>query len=539
MTMRHSTCRRSLLEGDLIPDVVTHLEACEACRHFSEDLGLVASFASDMSAGDPPEGLADRVLARVQEAAGEARSDAAGAAVAPVADLGVARANRADRRPGFLTTNRGPLLATMSVAAVMLLLVGVLAALPATRGGDDGDLDPLLTAASRTAAEGSALVRLSGTVEATVHLDAGAAITPPEIELPEIAEAEPLQTPGLPDLTGVPESVAATVRADFEAAMARAREQHQRYVDELRADLERLREDTAERFEAVRIPRDYSFRAEISGQGAVRFGDGMSVMGSIRLAESDPPAADPPDGAFEARSKGGATYYRSRGGPWWSVPGVSGPLGPLVLDPDGVVEYLRSAASDIDDLGEAELDGVRVRHFRFAVEGDVVGDMGATHDARAEAWVGADDGLLRRLSVASRSSHRDPGARVQLATNVTIDLGEFGADVDVARPSASGTASSPFGPAAVLYPFSAGFSVAFHYGISVSEPPAIPVPDFDLEIPEIPEIPEITVPTIPMPSILTLPPTPFAPSAPDDPTEPTEPTEPSEPAEPTEPTEPT
>lgn len=467
--MRHAACRRALLDGDLVPEVAEHLESCDRCAAFARDLGQVSEYAQDLAPPSAPEGLADRVVTHVK------RSAAAGPAVA---DLDLARGARPQRPANRLLQGprRGPLLSSVAVAAVMLLLVGVLAALPGVRPGGDDDLDPLLTAAESTLDAGSARVRLSGTTSMTVSVDQPT-FAPPEIEVfEEVPTPEPpaFEPPPPPDLEGVPDEFRDQVLEDYERSIQEFQAQHERIAEEQRRQLDRLRQDARGAFESLRVPEEFSFTMEVTGEGGVVFPDRLQIDGDMEITDAEPPLdGGTVSSGFGVLVAGGATFVRSADGQWFEVGASTGPLGPVVTDADGVAAMLRGAEGDADDLGEEQLDGVTVSHLRFPLAGAVVAPPDADATATVDVWVGTDDDVVRKLEVTSTVDHTGAdGFTARMESRMTLELFDFGAEVSVEAPETAGRASSPLGPAAVLDPFDSSFGSSFHFGVvNLPEPP--------------------------------------------------------------------
>ena len=99
-----------------------------------------------------------------------------------------------------------------------------------------------------------------------------------------------------------------------------------------------------------------------------------------------------------------------------------GELTGLVEDgPTGVLEQLR-AVGDVEELGREQVRGVETTRYRALLRPP----GGTEEDALpVEVWID-DDGLVRRLRVTYG----------QRAASVTVELFDFGADVDVEPPPA-------------------------------------------------------------------------------------------------------
>jgi outer membrane lipoprotein-sorting protein len=85
-------------------------------------------------------------------------------------------------------------------------------------------------------------------------------------------------------------------------------------------------------------------------------------------------------------------------------------------DPTKILEDLE-ASGDFEEVGRDEVRGAETRRYRGTVEG-----------APIEVWIGDDD-LLRRIQFVDESTDSE-------TTTVTIELYDFGAEVDVEAPPA-------------------------------------------------------------------------------------------------------
>ena len=489
--MRHSACRRALIEGDLHPEVAEHLEACERCRGFARDLGQLAEYAQAMAPGPAPEGLADRVIAHVRQAGASAADP--DAVITPV-DLDRERAAR--RSP---LTQR-PVVAVLSIAAVAALVLGALAVLPrsaddGTQVADDGDrsatIDPLLAAARETIDTRTARVRLSGTAHATITPPDTLAF--PEVQLPavptEALTPPPFQPPPEPDYSQIPPDQQEETRRQYEEYVEESRRQYEEYAATAEAMYEeqyrRMQSDAASVFAQIEIPDQYSFDMTIEGTGAVEFPDRMRVDGEMKVETSEPGALPlDPSAPFGVAVDGDRTLMRSPDGSWIEVPGAAGPLSLLLADPNGVARLLEGAKGEVDDLGVETIEGVDVRHYRFRVKASLVaaspridGDPSrdasdADAEVTAEAWIGVDDDIVYKMTVRSSSSYDGGGgftSRVESA--MTLELFDFGATVAVEIPETTASSSAPLGPSALLAPYTSDMAAGFFYA-----PPAETTP---------------------------------------------------------------
>lgn len=521
--MRHSACRRALIEGDLHPEVAEHLDGCERCRTFARDLGQLAEYAQEMAPGPAPEGLADRVIAHVQSAAA--------AAADPdddVAPIDLVRERSIRRSP---LTQR-PVLAVLSIAAVAALLLGALAVLPrsaddGTQVADPGDgsatIDPLLAAARQTIDTRTARVRLSGTAHATITPPDTLAI--PEVQLPRVpTEAltpPPFQPPPEPDYSQVPPEQQEEMRRQYEEYVEQSRRQYEEYARNAQAMYEeqyqRMQSDAASVFAQIDIPDEYSFDMTITGTGAVEFPDRMRVDGTMKVETSEPGALPvDPSAPFGVAVDGDRTLMRSPDGSWIEVPGAAGPLSPLLADPDGIARLLNGAQGEVEDLGAETIEGIDVRHYRFGVKASLVSTApeddaeasgpgsgtDAAAEATAEAWIGVDDDIVYKMAIRSSSSYDGGGgftSRVESA--MTLELFDFGAAVAVEIPETTGSSSAPLGPSALLAPYTSDMATGFLYAPPPETTPptfVYPAPTFSASPPP-PPPPSFPAPESPSP----------------------------------------
>lgn len=497
-SMRHSACRRALIDGTLAPEVTTHIEECERCRAFAHDLGQLAEYAAAMTPGSAPAGLADRVIARVH---GAPHAPGDESPVVPPAVLDLDRAR--DEHAPSLPHPRRPVLAAMAVAAVSLLVVGVLAAFPRDNDGanlatpgDTTDLDTLLAAAERTLAEGTARVRVSGRVTATVTPPD--TITVPDLELSAPAqtfEPFPYQAPPEPDYSQVPPDQQDDMRRQYAEYVEQSRRAYEQYAEEARRQYEQMRQDTAAGFAEFKIPDEFSFDVSVSGEGAVEFPDRMRVDGQMTVTMTMPGDLPfDPSSPFGVAVDGDRTLLRTPDGSWVELPGTGGPASPLLADPDGIAEMLKAAQGEVEVVGDEEIEGRRVRHYRFRVKGPVAAPSGSTVEVSAsgvaDVWIGIDERIVYRLTSTSSSSFFDPsGFSSRIDSSMTVELFDFGADVTVEIPEASGSSSAALGPASVLTPYDEGMASGFFYA-----PADLPPPTFEFSPPAFRAPPEPPTP---------------------------------------------
>lgn len=464
--MRHSACRQALLDGDLRPEVAEHLDQCQRCRRFARDLAQVAVHAAEMAPGPTPPDLADRVMARVRERA--------------VAGDAPAVAALADGHDGRVIASR-PALAALSVAAVMVLLVGVLAAFPRDDAADvaqpdaPAEIDAILAAAERTVDAGTARIRLRGTASGTITPPTD--LPTPEFTLPPVAgfEPPPFQAPPPPDYSQLPPEQQEQFRQQYDDSIAESERQYNAFLEESRQSYDEYSSRAQDAFEGLDLPDEYSFEMSIQAEGAVVFPDRMRIDGEMEVRAGSLPGD--PSGTFGVAVDLGTSYLLSPDGAWLRVPGVGGPLEPLLADPHGIVRLVVGATGDVSDLGEEELGGFAVRHYRFTVDASVFAPAGAgaTGSGRVDVWVGVDTRVVHKLvSTASSDYSGGGGFRSRIDSSMTMELYDFGADVTVEIPQVSGSASAALGAAAVLTPFEGDMATSFFY-----EPPeALTPPTF-------------------------------------------------------------
>lgn len=437
--MDHTTCRQAVADGDLTPAAQSHLEGCPGCARFTETMRELLRAAPALAPPEAPPDLAGRVVARVRATSGPAVLSPR-----PVPSGGRASPD-ASSRPA-LGHLRRPLLSTLSAAAMVVALLGALAILPGNRD-DEGDkkLAVLLTAAAeRTAAFDRYRLRFEGSADMKATLPtppAPGAVTPPSVELPP-----------LPSLEGLGE----TERRQLE----------ERY-QELRRQFEEMA--TSSR---LAIPRELSLSLAFDGAGEVIQPDRLHVRGTARATSVAPFVPLPPPSDFEVTVVGDQAYRRNADGTWAKMPVRFGPLASVVLDTDTVVLALRHPSGPLEDLGVEDLEGHRVRHLRFQVSGS---SFGSDASYRTEAWVDAEDDVIRKLTMTTTGSLTagQPMA-LRWSESATMRLFDFGAPLTVEPPAPGeirGSVEVPEGASVLVYPFHT--SLSFHVsssGGSVGEP---------------------------------------------------------------------
>lgn len=431
--MEHTEVREAIAAGEATDEALEHLERCDECAVFADRVDRVRTQAPALVGAAPPAGLADRVLEHVRTSGRNAAP-----AVVPFRDR--------------LRRLRRPLLAAGSVAAAAALVAGLLVAGP---GGPE-PAEALALAAERTGSLDTARLDLDGRAEMSVKLPEIDLPTPPAMEFPSLPSAPPAPAP---DLEGVPEGFRDEIRQRVEESRRRFAE-GQAELEGVGEDARRRMREELERAEDA-LPREFEKTAVFDGTGAMALPDRLRLEGTVEQTRSHRPD-ETLTSDYGVVVVGSDAWVRSPDGTWSELPGRHGPFGPVVLDPASVARFVE-AAEGAEDLGTETLDGVEVRQYRFGVPPRAFGGD-ADFSTTAEAWVGVDDDLVRKLRLVSEGSSSGPeldeeGVRgsveVTWRTQTTVRLSDFGGPVDISPPPAdavTGTAPSP-GSFAVLYPF--------------------------------------------------------------------------------------
>lgn len=337
------------------------------------------------------------------------------------------------------------MLRSTAVAAVLLLLLGVLAV---ARIGDNepaGDERVLLAAATATEEAGSAEVEVQGSVS---------------VEVPRPPDG------AAPDFRGLPREMEAYFQAqwaqmmesfnrqlaEFERQVNRTMEEFNRQLEEFNRQLRSGRPGrpptpppppTAPTGPGADGPRptlpsslDMSF--SISGRGALSFaGRGaLGIEGQVATTGGNvAPTSPPAPAGFRLVARGDDLVLRAPDGSWRELPRAAGPLGSVILRPDAVPRILR-AATDIERLGSG--------HYRFQINDDRLGGR-----LVGEVEIGADK-RVRRLAASSVKFVGDQ----QWDTTLVLALGGYGsARVAADAPAATGAVDLGGEAGAVIYPF--------------------------------------------------------------------------------------
>lgn len=117
-------------------------------------------------------------------------------------------------------------------------------------------------------------------------------------------------------------------------------------------------------------------------------------------------------------------------------------------DPTQVLQYLRAASDDIEEVGEEDVRGVGTTRYRMSIDLDKVAQQ-APEEARAaieellaesgletipaEVWIDGD-GLVRRIELAYEGMEFTPGQKGDM--DLRLELYDYGVEVDVQAPPA-------------------------------------------------------------------------------------------------------
>jgi hypothetical protein len=124
-------------------------------------------------------------------------------------------------------------------------------------------------------------------------------------------------------------------------------------------------------------------------------------------------------------------------------------------DPSRALDYLRATGGTVEEVGSEQIRGVETTHYRGTIQLDKLADQvpaeqreqvraavqqlteqtGMT-EIPTDVWVG-EDGLIRRMTLNYRAKVTAPGSDPQeVASTVTMEFHDFGAQVDVQPPRA-------------------------------------------------------------------------------------------------------
>lgn len=178
----------------------------------------------------------------------------------------------------------------------------------------------------------------------------------------------------------------------------------------------------------------------------------VAVAGALVLTACGAGGFDPV--AKAADRYGSVVYLRSsllsrllsQGKTWVSVDvqklgaKLGANLGQLAqTNPADVLPALKKAGS-VQKLGTATSDGVQTTHYQAVIDPAKLPGGSALANVHVDpfpidAWIGTDDGLLRRLTMSETASSATQSA----ATRWTMDLSNYGEQVAVTVPPAAET----------------------------------------------------------------------------------------------------
>jgi hypothetical protein len=481
MDMRHKTCRSAILDGEMTEEAAAHLGGCEGCASFARAVDRVVETAPLLAPATVPDGLATRVLARLEAvdlsqtwgAAGSSLTwGAAGSsqtwgtatpvgAPVPVPEGGGAGSTGTPVTP--ITAGRA-FRRSFAIAAVCALLAGavglVAATVPGHGGGsrDEALHNALLADARQTLAAGTARLQLEATSSVT--------FTIPSVTSPVLPAGPAITVPDLQ--SGLSSSCPSSgpAASACQQALAQAQQAYSERLDQFAQCLADLRaQGSAGAAPFGSAPVTYGFT--VDGSGVVSEPDQLDVRGQVTSGDGQAGTSAAPQ-AYELVVSGGHAYIESNGGAWNEIPAPTGPLGPMVLDPSWLTRLVQSAGAGIQDLGTSPMDGVTVQHLRFSAPANALAGGAAGATVTVDVWAGVDDHLVHELDLTSTattprttpSAGTGPGgAGFTSHTMLHLHFSDFGVPVSVSPPSAvSGTLPPGGGPGVVIYPFPNGFS---------------------------------------------------------------------------------
>ena len=463
--------QHALLDDERSPEVEAHLRRCPACRDFAARLDAVRTSAAglgDVLAPPAPGDLADRVLAHVRADGAERH---AGAPARPEARQG----------PWLTEAARRSLTRSAAIAAALLLVVGALAVLARP---DEERHDVLLASAERTEAAGTAKVTVEGETELAVPVEH---VAPGNGGAGPVRAARPPFEAFPPEVRGHMEAQWARAMAEFERQLAVFQAQVDEAIRRSQEQIDRALRDAfggsgrppSSRPSAApptsaappRPPTALSLRLAVAAGGTVDFRGRAQLQGTVRPAV--------PASSLEASATGFAVSVDGRhaavqapDGSWAQAQSQSGsgPLGSVLLEPGAVGRILRNAEGEVEELGEADVDGARVRRYRFEVDPSALlrtelSDQRWTAEATVDA-----DGRVRSLRLQSRGGV-DRKSPLTWRTDVTLRLHDFGTPVGprpAAAAEARGNAAAGSRSSVLVHPFGPSVSASLQSASSKS-----------------------------------------------------------------------
>ena len=196
------------------------------------------------------------------------------------------------------------------------------------------------------------------------------------------------------------------------------------------------------------LPRTVA--VDFHGDGELSINEGVrATVASRRFSSSDPNGLDHATDEFVSTRDG--AFSRTDEGPWHQVGSgaQAGPVGAVLLDAGACLEVLRAPKTRLVDRGQTTIRGDRVRHVSFAIPAEAY---------EVDAWLG-EDGVLRRMTMASQGSFDQGTARMSWRAVTTLDFSRFGEQVDIRPPAQSEVTEPlprPVGPMLFVHPFERG-----------------------------------------------------------------------------------
>lgn len=176
-----------------------------------------------------------------------------------------------------------------------------------------------------------------------------------------------------------------------------------------------------------------AFSLETTTIGEVAFGKHLRLQGSVTVRRADP-GVDLETEDFDVVIVGGRAFDRSPQG--LRERSQEAPIGQLFPSEDAVLGVLQAGArGDVEDLGDAVLNGMPTRHLRFSLPPDALLSpfpRSAVSGWTAEAWID-ESGTLRQL-LASGNGQATPSSPFDWKSSMTVGLSDFGGDVLAALP---------------------------------------------------------------------------------------------------------
>lgn len=458
--MNNTHVRDAITFDEVDRSVADHLERCQACREFADDMRRLETLAPQLAA-IPPDGLAERIM--------EAVPTSAENVVVPL--------RRGEGPGGWRKASRSLGVRLTSAAAVLLLVVGALTTVLGRQSTNPDDI--VLASAESTADAGRAAVRVRASTE---------------IVLRAPQPRRPGEMPPPPDFSAAPVELRGQLEAQWAMTMARFEEQMQDFFKEVDGQLgdatdqmeDALRQMQRQFDRSLRqfggdvdrqpvrplpprpprrvqpsggnapgatpqpptAPRGVSAEVLVDARGLVDFDDErLELRGAVSSGTGD--------AAFALGADADSAVYRAHGGQWTRLSGRAGTIGAVVLNPDAVLHVARSAKG-VTAEGSAVVDGETMQRYTFDVDARALGDTESGGRWQAAAFVGAD-GRLHRMNLTSRQQADSASWR----TRITVDLSAHGETAPARMLPAPGRSTDlPERSSLPLYPFNESLGAA-------------------------------------------------------------------------------